>query len=96
METALCLIEANEPIYPIELLRSMRDQRAQLIQTSGQFVFVANAIHKVYQQGIVRPLKEFQNKYRSLNGESSSSVLNGSQTTPVVSSSSSTTVLPGN
>ena len=34
METALCLIEANEPIYPLEILKSMRDQRAMLIQTS--------------------------------------------------------------
>lgn len=59
METAMCLIEANEPIYPIEILKSMRDQRAMLIQTSSQFNFVCNAIYKVYKEGIVQPLKEF-------------------------------------
>ncbi|KAI1299327.1 Tyrosine-protein phosphatase non-receptor type 4 [Halotydeus destructor] len=56
METAMCLIEANEPIYPIEILKSMRDQRAMLIQTSGQFQFVCSAIHKVYKEGSVKPL----------------------------------------
>lgn len=34
METAMCMIEANEPIYPLDMLRTMRDQRAMLIQTS--------------------------------------------------------------
>lgn len=81
METALCLIEANEPIYPIELLKNMRDQRAMLIQTSQQFLFVLNAIYKVYKEGLVRPLKEFQNKYR-VNGDST---VNASQT-PVIPS----------
>ncbi len=37
METAMCLIEANEPIYPLEILKAMRDQRAMLIQTSVRF-----------------------------------------------------------
>ena len=34
METASCLIEANEPVYPLDIVRTMRDQRAMLIQTS--------------------------------------------------------------
>lgn len=34
METAMCLIEANEPVYPLDIVRCMRDQRAMLIQTS--------------------------------------------------------------
>ena len=55
METAICLIEANEPIYPIELLKTMRDQRALLIQTADQFDFVCSAIYKVYIEGIVKP-----------------------------------------
>ena len=33
METAACMIEANEPVYPLELVRIMRDQRAMLVQT---------------------------------------------------------------
>ncbi|KAH7966343.1 hypothetical protein HPB49_015422 [Dermacentor silvarum] len=48
METAMCLIEANEPVYPLDLTRDMRDQRAMLIQTSSQYKFVCEAILKVY------------------------------------------------
>ena len=33
METAMCLIEANQPVYPLELVRCMRRQRAMMIQT---------------------------------------------------------------
>ena len=32
METAMCLIEANQPVYPLELVRAMRRQRAMMIQ----------------------------------------------------------------
>ncbi|RWS16394.1 tyrosine-protein phosphatase non-receptor type 4-like protein [Dinothrombium tinctorium] len=62
METAMCLIEANEPIYPIEIVKAMRDQRAMLIQTSSQFRFVVEAIIKVYEEGIVKPLKEYSHR----------------------------------
>lgn len=48
METAMCLIEANQPVYPIEILKTMRDQRGGLIQTLTQFKFVCAAIHKIY------------------------------------------------
>ena len=34
METAMCLIEANQPVYPLSTVRQMRDQRAMLIQTA--------------------------------------------------------------
>ena len=30
----MCLIEANQPVYPLDIVRQMRDQRAMLIQTS--------------------------------------------------------------
>ncbi|KAG0423443.1 hypothetical protein HPB47_000802, partial [Ixodes persulcatus] len=33
METAMCLVEAHEPVYPLDLTRDMRDQRAMLVQT---------------------------------------------------------------
>ncbi|OUC42708.1 Protein-tyrosine phosphatase, partial [Trichinella nativa] len=39
LETSMCLIEASEPIYPLEIVRNMRDQRAMLIQTAGQYKF---------------------------------------------------------
>lgn len=34
METALCLVEANQPVYPLDIVRSMRDQRAMMIQNA--------------------------------------------------------------
>lgn len=34
LETALCLIEAGQPVYPLEIVRQMRDQRAMMVQTS--------------------------------------------------------------
>jgi tyrosine-protein phosphatase non-receptor type 4 len=60
METAMCLIEANQPIYPLDIVRQMREQRAMLIQTSSQFRFVCEAILKVYNDKIVRPLDDFK------------------------------------
>lgn len=60
METAMCLIEANEPVYPLDIVRSMRDQRAMLIQTATQYKFVCEAILKVYNDGVVKPLAEYQ------------------------------------
>ena len=39
METAFNMIEGAEPIFPLEIVRKMRDQRCSLIQTpvSGKF-----------------------------------------------------------
>lgn len=34
METALCLIEQNQPIYPLDIVREMREQRYGMIQTA--------------------------------------------------------------
>jgi protein tyrosine phosphatase len=46
METAMCLVEANQPIYPLDSVREMRDQRAMLIQTavSRHFSFLVNDV----------------------------------------------------
>lgn len=59
METALCLVEANQPVYPLDLTRQMRDQRASMIQTPSQYKFVCEAILKVFKEGTVKPLPEF-------------------------------------
>nr|XP_054768051.1 tyrosine-protein phosphatase non-receptor type 4-like isoform X2 [Lytechinus pictus] len=58
METAMCLIEANEPVYPLDIVRTMRDQRPMLIQTAAQYKFVCEAIIRVYMDGIVKPLED--------------------------------------
>ena len=60
METAMCLIEANQPVYPLDIVRQMRDQRAMLIQTSSQYQFVCEAILRVYHEGLVKPLDDFR------------------------------------
>ncbi|XP_075777721.1 tyrosine-protein phosphatase non-receptor type 3 isoform X2 [Pelodiscus sinensis] len=56
METAMCLIEKNQPVYPLDIVRKMRDQRAMMVQTSTQYKFVCEAILRVYKEGLVRPL----------------------------------------
>uniref|UniRef100_A0A8C8RC03 Protein tyrosine phosphatase non-receptor type 3 n=1 Tax=Pelusios castaneus TaxID=367368 RepID=A0A8C8RC03_9SAUR len=55
METAMCLIERNQPVYPLDIVRKMRDQRAMMVQTSSQYKFVCEAILRVYKEGLVRP-----------------------------------------
>lgn len=37
METAECLIEANQPVYPLDIVSRMREQRPLMIQTSVSF-----------------------------------------------------------
>uniref|UniRef100_A0A0K0F8U6 protein-tyrosine-phosphatase n=1 Tax=Strongyloides venezuelensis TaxID=75913 RepID=A0A0K0F8U6_STRVS len=64
METAACKIEANEPIYPIEIVRKMRDQRAMLIQTTEQYIFVCDSILKAHDHGILKPISEFHKSPR--------------------------------
>uniref|UniRef100_A0A6Q2YQ05 Tyrosine-protein phosphatase n=1 Tax=Esox lucius TaxID=8010 RepID=A0A6Q2YQ05_ESOLU len=56
METAMCLIESNRPVYPLDIVRAMRDQRAMMIQTPSQYRFVCEAILKVYEEELVKPL----------------------------------------
>ncbi|XP_052682171.1 tyrosine-protein phosphatase non-receptor type 4-like isoform X7 [Crassostrea angulata] len=59
METAMCLIEANQPVYPLSIVRQMRDQRAMLIQTATQYKFVCEAILKVFSEELVKPLEDY-------------------------------------
>lgn len=40
METAMCLIECNQPVYPLDIVRTMRDQRAMMIQTPVSVILV--------------------------------------------------------
>ncbi|NP_001138840.1 tyrosine-protein phosphatase non-receptor type 3 isoform 2 [Homo sapiens] len=56
METAMCLTERNLPIYPLDIVRKMRDQRAMMVQTSSQYKFVCEAILRVYEEGLVQML----------------------------------------
>uniref|UniRef100_A0A915BXU3 protein-tyrosine-phosphatase n=1 Tax=Parascaris univalens TaxID=6257 RepID=A0A915BXU3_PARUN len=62
METAACLVEANEPVYPLDIVRTMRDQRAMLIQTPGQYTFVCESILRAYHDGLIKPLAEYRKR----------------------------------
>ncbi|RXN13568.1 tyrosine- phosphatase non-receptor type 4-like isoform X1 [Labeo rohita] len=55
METAMCLIESGQSVYPLDIVRTMRDQRAMMIQTPSQYRFVCEAILKVFDEEIVKP-----------------------------------------
>ncbi|KAK3528373.1 hypothetical protein QTP86_034129 [Hemibagrus guttatus] len=57
METAMCLIERSQDVYPLDIVRTMRDQRAMMIQTASQYRFVCEAILRVYNEEIVKPLE---------------------------------------
>uniref|UniRef100_A0A4W6GAR2 Tyrosine-protein phosphatase n=1 Tax=Lates calcarifer TaxID=8187 RepID=A0A4W6GAR2_LATCA len=59
METALCLMECGQPVYPLDIVRTMRDQRAMMIQTPSQYRFVCEAILKVYEEAPLCPLPHF-------------------------------------
>ncbi|XP_060103808.1 tyrosine-protein phosphatase non-receptor type 3 isoform X2 [Heteronotia binoei] len=56
METAMCLIERNQPVYPLDIVRKMREHRAMMVQTSSQYKFICEAILHVYKEGLVHPL----------------------------------------
>ena len=89
MESALYLIEANQPVYPLELTRIMRDQRASMIQTPSQYRFVCEAILKVFQEGHIKPLPEFASSpAQSIKSDSCKNVATGVTCKSVISSSS--------
>ncbi|XP_018569076.1 tyrosine-protein phosphatase non-receptor type 4 isoform X2 [Anoplophora glabripennis] len=50
METALCLIETGEPVYPLEIVKTMREQRAMMIQNASQYRFVCESVHAAYSE----------------------------------------------
>ncbi|CAH8496969.1 unnamed protein product [Schistosoma turkestanicum] len=50
IETSINLMGCNYPIKPIELVQRMREHRAMLIQTTGQFQFVCETILKVFHR----------------------------------------------
>lgn len=48
METALCLIETGEPIYPLDIVQTMRKQRAMMIQNAvSTCLFNAKVVYNI-------------------------------------------------
>uniref|UniRef100_A0AAR2LDG3 protein-tyrosine-phosphatase n=1 Tax=Pygocentrus nattereri TaxID=42514 RepID=A0AAR2LDG3_PYGNA len=52
METAMCLIERSQSVYPLDIVRTMRDQRAMMIQTpvSAKSLCYTISVHLVHFQ----------------------------------------------
>ncbi|XP_022916311.1 tyrosine-protein phosphatase non-receptor type 4 [Onthophagus taurus] len=50
METALCLMEASQPVFPFEIVRTMRQQRAMMIQNASQYKFVCESVRMAFNQ----------------------------------------------
>lgn len=59
METAMCLIERSQDVYPLDIVRTMRDQRAMMIQTavsSEAFIYFSIYLFIYFSN----PFKEIQ------------------------------------
>nr|XP_020462907.1 tyrosine-protein phosphatase non-receptor type 3 isoform X2 [Monopterus albus] len=50
MEMALTLMDAGRPVFPLDIVKTLRDQRAMMVQTTSQFQFVCEAILQVYKE----------------------------------------------
>uniref|UniRef100_A0A3Q2PIQ1 protein-tyrosine-phosphatase n=1 Tax=Fundulus heteroclitus TaxID=8078 RepID=A0A3Q2PIQ1_FUNHE len=50
METALSLMDEGRPVFPLDIVKTLRDQRAMMVQTTCQFQFVCEAILRVYKE----------------------------------------------
>ncbi|XP_034831989.1 tyrosine-protein phosphatase non-receptor type 4 [Maniola hyperantus] len=51
-ETALELLARRQPLYPLDLVRTMRTQRPMCIQNASQYKFVCESIQAAYSQGV--------------------------------------------
>ncbi|CAK1556438.1 unnamed protein product [Leptosia nina] len=54
-ETALELLATRQPLYPLDLVRTMRTQRPMCIQNASQYKFVCESIQSAYSQGLSTP-----------------------------------------
>ncbi|XP_034466453.1 tyrosine-protein phosphatase non-receptor type 3 isoform X1 [Hippoglossus hippoglossus] len=50
METALTLLDEGRPVFPLDIVKTLRDQRAMMVQTTLQFQFVCEAVLRVYKE----------------------------------------------
>nr|XP_057939375.1 tyrosine-protein phosphatase non-receptor type 3 [Doryrhamphus excisus] len=50
METALTLLDRGLPVFPLDVVKTLRDQRAMMVQTTCQYQFVCEAILRVYKE----------------------------------------------
>ncbi|XP_035787382.1 tyrosine-protein phosphatase non-receptor type 4-like [Anopheles albimanus] len=62
MDTALALMEAREPIYPLYIVQAMRDQRPCMVQNVSQYRFVCECICAAYLQQAAKEEEEAANR----------------------------------
>lgn len=58
MDTALALMEAKEPVYPLDIVQAMRDQRACMVQNVSQYRFVCECICAAYRNMVTKEVME--------------------------------------
>lgn len=58
MDTALALMEAKEPVYPLDIVQAMRDQRACMVQNVSQYRFVCECICAAYKMMVTKERAE--------------------------------------
>ncbi|XP_044760650.1 tyrosine-protein phosphatase non-receptor type 4 [Coccinella septempunctata] len=58
MDTALCLIENEEPVYPLEIVKVMREQRAMMIQNASQYRFACECVYAAFMRRALQSKKE--------------------------------------
>lgn len=56
METAMCMIEANQPVLLLDIVHSMRDQRAMLIQTSVRINLLNTSVYALVLYALQRAI----------------------------------------
>lgn len=94
MDTALALMETKEPIYPLDIVQAMRDQRACMVQNVSQYRFVCECICAAYKKMVTQEASEPRIKTPSVIAAAAApsstlpTTLNG-QHSPTSSSSSS-------
>lgn len=55
----MCLIECNQPVYPLDIVRTMRDQRAMMIQTPVSIILAVLCCRRVISYYLVILLDGF-------------------------------------
>lgn len=46
MDTAISLLSVNEPVYPLDIVKNMRDQRPCMVQNVVKYLFVTFDLQK--------------------------------------------------
>lgn len=62
MDTALALMEAREPVYPLDIVRTMRDQRACMVQNVVCLSSLSNHMQLIYSSS--SSTSPLQSQYR--------------------------------